>query len=113
MFNDKARDPANAVQDLITETERYKKMSVEKQWKYQKNGSTMYVSDCAERLLTGLNQYAKIVDVGIQGNPNGAALVWAGMRFILQTVTRDVEMLAEVITCLENFTRMLNKCAIH
>lgn len=68
--------------NLIQATEE-KKLEIEaKRWVYQnsRGESVSY----ADKFLTVLNKYAKIVDIAIQHDPHVVSLVWAGFRFLLQ-----------------------------
>ena len=40
--------------------------------------------DCLRRILRGVEKYTKIVDTAVQHSPEVTALVWAGIREILQ-----------------------------
>lgn len=57
----------------------------EKQWKYKnRDGVEVVVSERIGRILKSVNEYAAIVDVAIQYNPEATAFVWAGIRLILK-----------------------------
>lgn len=73
---------------LIHATEQKKKELQEKQWVYQNSrGQTVSYAD---KFLTLLNKYARIVDIAIQHDPHVVALVWAGIRFLLLVNNGDL-----------------------
>lgn len=62
-----ASDPANAPFSMAEEARQKAKS---KQWTYtDKNGHQVQVKDKIERCLGLLDNYAKIVDIGIQHSP--------------------------------------------
>lgn len=53
-------------------------------WRYtNRHGKEVDVVERIGKFLRSLDQCAKIVDIGIQHNPEITSLVWAGLRFIL------------------------------
>ncbi|KAF8476005.1 hypothetical protein BDZ91DRAFT_202272 [Kalaharituber pfeilii] len=72
--------------ELIIETLQCAKDDVKKrQWQYtNRRGERIVVVEQLGRILKGVQHYASIVDVAIQHSPETTALVWAGVRFILQ-----------------------------
>jgi hypothetical protein len=46
-----------------------------KKWRYSKQ---------LDRIIKGLDTYAKVVDVAINQNPEITSLVWGAIRFLLQ-----------------------------
>ena len=48
------------------------------------NGKETIVAEKIHKMLRGIDQYAKIVDTAISSKPDVAALVWSGLRFIIQ-----------------------------
>ncbi|KAI5782397.1 WD40-repeat-containing domain protein [Peziza echinospora] len=66
--------------------------ALQAQWRYtNRDGHEVIVVERMGRLLNGIEDYAKIVDVAIQHHPDVTALIWAGVRLILQVVRNRVE----------------------
>ncbi|KAF8461379.1 hypothetical protein BDZ91DRAFT_376443 [Kalaharituber pfeilii] len=72
--------------ELIIEALQSAKEDVKKgQWQYTNSrGERVVVVERLGRILKGVQHYAGIVDVAIQHSPETTALIWAGVRFILQ-----------------------------
>ncbi|KAF8473824.1 hypothetical protein BDZ91DRAFT_339378 [Kalaharituber pfeilii] len=70
----------------LTEEDSSAKDDVKKgQWQYTNSrGERVVVVERLGRILKGVQYYAGIVDVAIQHSPETTALIWAGVRFILQ-----------------------------
>jgi hypothetical protein len=79
----KQLDPAlseyDSIESVIKAAEDAQKNAKEKQWSCH---------DKVGRILKGLEKYAKIVDTGIQHNPEITALVWGAVRLMLQVGPR-------------------------
>ncbi|RPB17923.1 hypothetical protein L211DRAFT_854662 [Terfezia boudieri ATCC MYA-4762] len=55
-----------------------------KRWSYTWRGKEIVVVERLGKILKNVGQYTKVVDTAIQSNPQVSALVWAGVRAIMQ-----------------------------
>jgi hypothetical protein len=76
---DPALSECDSIESVIKAAEDAQKNAKEKQWSCH---------DKVGRILKGLEKYAKIVDTGIQHNPEITALVWGAVRLMLQVGPR-------------------------
>ena len=57
------------------------------------------------KILKIVDNYSKVVDTAVQSNPQVSALVWAGVRAIIQVALNHVEMIegleASIVTLVE------------
>lgn len=75
-------DTGSLLHNLINATQKKKEEMQAKQWVYKnEHGETVAYAD---RFLTLLNKYTRIVDIAIQHDPHVVALAWAEFRFLLQ-----------------------------
>ncbi|RPB18132.1 hypothetical protein L211DRAFT_196409 [Terfezia boudieri ATCC MYA-4762] len=62
-----------------------------KRWRYTWRGKEVVVVERLGTILRNVGQYTKVVDTAIQSNPQVSALVWAGVRVIMQIALNHVE----------------------
>ena len=55
-----------------------------KQWSYNWRGKEVIVVEHLGKFLKTAEKYSKVVDTAVQSNPEVTALVWAGIRAIMQ-----------------------------
>ena len=55
-----------------------------KRWSYTWRGKEVVVVERLGKILKSMEKYTKVVDTAIQSNPQVSALVWAGIRVIMQ-----------------------------
>ena len=55
-----------------------------KRWSYTWHGKKVVVVEHLRKILKTVEKYSKIVDTAVQHHPEVTALVWAGVRAILQ-----------------------------
>ncbi|KAF8436100.1 hypothetical protein BGX38DRAFT_1262515, partial [Terfezia claveryi] len=61
-----------------------------KRWSYTWRGKEVVVVERLGKILKNVEQYTKVVDIAIQSNPQVSALVWAGVRGIMQVALNHV-----------------------
>ncbi|RPB18291.1 hypothetical protein L211DRAFT_831763 [Terfezia boudieri ATCC MYA-4762] len=62
-----------------------------RRWRYTWRGKEIVVVERLGKILENVGQYKKVVDTAIQSNPQVSALVWAGVRAIMQVALNHVE----------------------
>ena len=68
---------------VVKELTTLQKENKEKQWSYTWSGKILKIVDI----------YSKVVDIAIQSNPQVSALVWAGIRAIVQVALNHLEVI--------------------
>ncbi|KAF8243907.1 hypothetical protein K440DRAFT_663812 [Wilcoxina mikolae CBS 423.85] len=114
--------PSVAVDSPIRAAEKARQKMKEKQWTYtDKNGNQVPVRDKIERILTGIEKYAKVVDTAIQHHPDircltddeTSALVWAAARFILQVSLNHFQALDSLEKTMETIIPKMADCEFY
>lgn len=73
------------IREVIENLENAQKDIESKRWSYRdRNGNDIVIVERLGNILKSVNKYAMIVDTAIQHSPEITALVWAGMRGIIQ-----------------------------
>ena len=72
------------IEAVITELEALQKDDMKKRWSYTWRGKKVIIVECVGKILKSVEYYSKVVDTAIQSNPQVSALVWAGVRAIMQ-----------------------------
>lgn len=73
-----------------------------KRWKLTlPSGCTVILRDVVESVLIKTNTYMKVGDIMLQHNPDVTALVWGGVRFLMQAGINDIETFHAVVWNLE------------
>ncbi|KAF8428005.1 hypothetical protein BGX38DRAFT_435818 [Terfezia claveryi] len=62
-----------------------------KRWSYTWRGKEVIVVERLGKILKEVEKYSKVVDIAIQAKPEVGALVWAGVRGIMQVALNHVE----------------------
>ena len=76
-----AEENIEAVLTALSATQQDDK---KKRWSYTWRGKKVIVMESLGKILKSVERYTKIVDIAIQSNPQVSALVWAGIRGIMQ-----------------------------
>jgi len=74
------KDLRSSIQDAVLEINR---SLGDQKWIYTRGGRTIDAGERMRRIVKGIDECAKIVDVLIQHYPDIVALVWGGVRFVL------------------------------
>ena len=69
---------------VVKKLNTLQEVNKEKQWSYTWRGKEVIVMERLGKILKIVDNYSKVVDTAIQSNPQVSALVWAGVRAIMQ-----------------------------
>ena len=72
------------IEDVITALNILQEDDKKKRWHYTWRGKEVIVVEQLRKILKSVEKYSKVVDTAIQSNPQVSALVWAGVRAIMQ-----------------------------
>ncbi|KAF8540407.1 hypothetical protein BDD12DRAFT_833396 [Trichophaea hybrida] len=106
--------PENLYWAVFKEAEDAKDGRNARKWRYTKdNGEVVVVRKKLHKIVKALDTYAKIVDMGIQHNPQITALVWASARLILQVYLNHEENLEKLELTLETIVSAMARCEFY
>lgn len=81
----KGKTKLSILQLFIQEAEKAKNECENKQWSYENSrGEKVLVRESVNTLLVNVNKYASIGDLVMQALPAPGALVWGGLKVLLQ-----------------------------
>jgi ankyrin repeat protein len=106
-------DPAKTgMRDIVTAVFRVahtkRDESVKKRWRISRRGKQdIIVRDVMEKIIFWIDRFKDVGDNAVQYDPAHAALPWAAVRFILQSVINYTEVEREILEGIELVTRLL------
>ncbi|KAI9787365.1 MAG: hypothetical protein M1816_007651 [Peltula sp. TS41687] len=104
---------SDTIDDLCSLTGR-KRAEYEKQgWKLEYNGQQLILRDVAEKVIVWLNKFKDVGDVAINFDPVHAALPWAGVRFLLQSLVAESQQMGDLLVGVEKVTYLVSRCKIY
>jgi N-terminal domain of NWD NACHT-NTPase/AAA domain len=101
----------NIVLSIVEEAKRKKELCLRKRWRVEFRGKTVILRDFFDKIVTWVNQFNSIVDVAIQIDQTGAALPWAGVRFLLHVAVSDRQCFESTIHGLEYVSLLIARYA--
>ena len=85
----------------------------EKQWSYNWRGKEVKVMERLGKILKIVDNYSKVVDTAVQSNPQVTALVWAGVRAIIQVALNHVEVIEGLEVALAALVEKVSICEFY
>ena len=79
-----SESPEENIRTVVNQLNTLQVVNKEKQWSYTWRGKEVIVMERLGKILEIVDNYSKVVDTAIQSNPQVSALVWAGVRAIIQ-----------------------------
>ncbi|KAI9781927.1 MAG: hypothetical protein M1816_002150 [Peltula sp. TS41687] len=105
--------PLDMIDDLCSLTERKRAECENRRWKLEYNGQQVILRDVAEKVIVWLNKFKEVGDVAINFDPVHAALLWAGVRFLLQSIVADSQQMGDLLVGTEKVTYLICRCKIY
>ena len=93
------------VNNLIELTKLKQAECEQKRWKFKLGDQEVVLRDVAETAISWLNTFKEVGDIAVQFDTTGAALPWAGFRFLVQVRTLVSILTPEIM--LTNSTSLL------
>ncbi|KAF8432508.1 hypothetical protein BGX38DRAFT_1263247 [Terfezia claveryi] len=84
-----------------------------KRWSYTWRGKEVVVVERLGKILKNMEQYTKVVDTAIQSNPQVSALVWAGVRVIMQVALNHVEAIEGFEVAIAALLEKMSMCEFY
>ena len=82
--------------------------SVRRRWRMPRRGKQdIIVRDVMEKIIGWIDRFKDVGDNAVQYDPGHAALPWAAVRFVLQSVVNYTEVEREILEGIELVTRLL------
>ncbi|KAF2204425.1 hypothetical protein GQ43DRAFT_493965, partial [Delitschia confertaspora ATCC 74209] len=101
------------LRELLAETEKCKRKSIEQRWKYtRRSGETVILRDVFDKIVRWIDIFKEVVDIAVQYDPVHAALPWAGVRFVLQIVVNDPNKYATVVEGVDRVAELICRHAV-
>ena len=72
------------VEAVVNALIAFKEDDQKKRWKYTWRGKEVIVVERLGKILRNVERYSKVIDTAIQSSPQVSALVWAGVKAIIQ-----------------------------
>ena len=85
----------------------------ERQWSYTWHGKEVIVMERLEKVLKVVDNYSKIVDSAVQSNPEVTALVWAGVRAIIQVALNHLEVIEGLEVAIAALVEKVSMCEFY
>jgi len=85
------------VESLIELTRSKQAECERKRWKIKLGGREIVLRDVAETAISWLNTFKEVGDIAVQFDTTGAALPWAGFRFLVQVRTLLSNLTPEIM----------------
>jgi ankyrin repeat domain-containing protein 50 len=76
--------------DLCAVTAQKRALCEAKGWKFELHGRQVILRDVAEKVIVWINKFKEVGDVAANFDPVHASLPWAGVRLMLQVLSRRV-----------------------
>ncbi|KAK4178043.1 hypothetical protein QBC36DRAFT_112384 [Triangularia setosa] len=101
------------VSELLKQTNIAIQYRKDKTWTFQrKSGETVIVRDVLGKVVKWIDRFKQIGDIATQYDPGHAALPWAGVRFLLEIITKDVKTFASVVENIPSIAELICRSAL-
>lgn len=88
-------------------------LCMQKRWTLKIRGDRrIIIRDVLDKIAFWINKFKETGDVAVQYDPTHAALPWAGVRFLLEVTTNDLQTFAAVAEGLEALARLISRYSI-
>lgn len=112
-FDDTNPDRLAVLTDVLTLVDAKKNICINNRWRYKrKNGQIIILRDVFEKVAVWVNKFKEIGDVAVQYDPTHAALPWAGIRFLLNIMTNDLDTFGAMSQAIEQMANAIAYYAI-
>lgn len=106
-------DKRLVLEELLEVIEDKKQLCLRRRWKVRKrNGELVFLRDVLGKLTLWINKFREVGDVAVQYDPSHAALPWAGVRLVLQTMVNDVQIHDATAESLEQVSGLITRYAM-
>lgn len=90
---------------MLKAAEDKKQEALRKRLKFKNaHGEVIIVRDLLEKIAGWVNKFKERGDTVVQYDPVHAALPWAAVRFLLQTVVNDIELFGAMVNDCKPFS---------
>lgn len=84
LLKDSPNRQTPSLEEIIQYVKLQQTRCMEKRWKIEINGKTVYLRDVCDKIILWINKFKEIGDIVMQYDPGHAALPWAAFRLLLQ-----------------------------
>lgn len=84
LLKDSPNRQTPSLEEIIQYVKLQQTRCMEKRWKIEINGKTVYLRDVCDKIIQWINKFKQIGDIVMQYDPGHAALPWAAFRLLLQ-----------------------------
>ena len=77
-------DKRTFLRDLTQTVEEKQQACSDTEWRITRHGAPVSIRDVLEKIVSWVDKFKEIGDIGVQFDPVHAALPWAAVRFVLQ-----------------------------
>ncbi|RPA72522.1 hypothetical protein BJ508DRAFT_381521 [Ascobolus immersus RN42] len=96
------RPNTTTVFSVLAEADKIRKKKDESQWSYtRKNGEKVVLRELFDNAVEVVAQYRSVIDTAIQHSPETTALIWAGVRLLMQVFLQHKEMAEQIAFTME------------